>query len=124
MTRSKQGNQQHLGAAIKRLRQELGVSASELARRAELSRSYISYLESGRFKDVGLDKFSRLATALEVSADQLLIAAGYLPPTRDTIDIRLTLRRQLGLTGGTLDQAMEFLKFLTDQKKHRMARAR
>jgi transcriptional regulator with XRE-family HTH domain len=124
VTRSKQDNQQHLGAAIKRIRQELGVSASELARRAELSRSYISYLESGRFNDVGLDKFARIATALEVSADQLLAAAGYLPSSRDTIDIKSALRRQLGLTGKTLEQAMEFLRFLTDQSKQRMARAR
>jgi len=114
--RSKQSNQDQLGRAIKKLRQDLGISASELAKRSGLSRSYISYLESGRFKDVGLDKFARIAAALEVSADQLLIAAGYLPASRETVDIRLTLRRELGLKGNTLEQAMEFLRFLTDRK--------
>lgn len=115
--RSKQSNQDQLGRAIKKLREDLGVSAAELARRSGLSRSYISYLESGRFKDVGLDKFARIAAALEVSADQMLIAAGYLPASRETVDVRLALRRQLGLTGKALEQAMEFLRFLTDQKR-------
>ena len=119
---AKKAHQQPLGAAVKRLRTELGISGSELARRAGLSRSYVSYLETGRFKDVGLDKFARIAMALEVSADQLLSAAGYLPSDRETLDIRVTLRRQLGLSGGALDQAMDFLGFLTDKKK-RMARA-
>lgn len=123
MKGAKKGEQQ-LGTAVKRLRTELGITGSELANRAGLSRSYISYLESGRFNDVGLDKFARIAIALEVSADQLLSVAGYLPSERETLDIRVTLRRQLGLSGGALDQAMDFLGFLTDKKKQMTARAR
>jgi transcriptional regulator with XRE-family HTH domain len=115
--RSKQSNQDQLGRAIKKLRQDLGISASDLARASGLSRSYISYLENGRFKDIGIDKFARIASALEISADQLVIAAGYLPASRETVDVRLTLRRQLGLTGKPMEQAMDFLRFLTDHKR-------
>ena len=123
MKSAKNATQQPLGVAVKKLRTELGISGSELAKRAGLSRSYVSYLETGRFKDIGLDKFARIAMALEVSADQLLSAAGYLPAERETFDVRVALRRQLGLKGRSLEQAMDFLRFLTDPNKRATARS-
>ena len=123
MKGAKNAKQQPLGAAVKKLRAELGITAAELAKRAGLSRSYVSYVETGRFKDIGVENFVRLALALEVSVDQLLSAAGYLPAERETFDIRVALRRQLGLKGRSLEQAMDFLRFLTDPNKRAAARS-
>ncbi len=100
--------------AIKRLRAEVGISSAELAKRTGLSRSYISYVEGGRFKDIGIERFTRIATALQVTPDQLLREAGYLAAKEQSLVIQTLLRRQLGLKGTTLEQAMEFLRFLTE----------
>ena len=41
-----------LGAAIRALREQRGISAGSLAKQAGLSRSYLNYLETGKFAEV------------------------------------------------------------------------
>ena len=57
--------QQGLGAALKELRLERGLSQEELAHRASLHPTWISHLESGR-ENPAWGTVRRLAVALEI----------------------------------------------------------
>ena len=67
-----------LGEFVGQRRKDMGITLTELARRAELSKSELSAVERGRVALPGADKRRRLATALGVSHADLLIAAGEL----------------------------------------------
>jgi len=104
---------QRLGAVLRKLREEQGVSAAGLAKQTGLSRSYVTYLESGKFAEVGLDKFSRIVRALGLSADRVLRDAGYLPATTEGLpDPTSYLKATFGLSPPGVDQALAFLQFL------------
>jgi XRE family transcriptional regulator of biofilm formation len=108
----------NLGAAIKQLRQERGLSAYRLSQDAGLSRSYMSYLEKGDFSEIGLDKFVRLVQALGVSADQLLTEAGYLPKAKaGAPDIKGAIRASYKLSPKGVEEATTFLEFLALREK-------
>ena len=56
---------------LKKLREDLGISQRELARRAGISSAMISLYEAGK-KSPTIDVLMKLAVVLEVSADYLL----------------------------------------------------
>jgi transcriptional regulator with XRE-family HTH domain len=60
-----------VGKKIKAIRKKRGLSQMKLAERAELSPTYISYIENG-IKSMSLEAFVRIANALNVTADELL----------------------------------------------------
>lgn len=60
-----------IGARIRYHRVKNGLSQEELAERSELSRVYISYIESGE-RNVSLDSIITIANILNISADDLL----------------------------------------------------
>lgn len=60
-----------MGQTIRMLRKECGLTQEMLAENAELSTSYLSYLESGR-KKASLGALIRIAAALQVTVDRLL----------------------------------------------------
>ncbi len=60
-----------LGGAIRALRVSRGLSVTELARRSELSQSFLSQVEIGR-TDISVSRLVRLAKALDVSLDNLV----------------------------------------------------
>jgi transcriptional regulator with XRE-family HTH domain len=62
--------QEGLGAALRELRTERGLSQEELAHRASLHPTWISHLESGR-ENPAWGTVRRLADALEVSLSAL-----------------------------------------------------
>src|SRR5215467_11779214 len=68
-----------IGQVIRQKRLERGLPATELARRSKLALSYLSHLEGGHFQDIRMDKFARLIEVLNLSADEILQEAGYLP---------------------------------------------
>lgn len=127
-TRSKASKQRtgtdQLGPVLHRLRLERSIPASELSKKTGLSRSYISYLEGGRFRDVGIEKFVRILLAFKVSADQVLAEAGYLPPASATRkpDPTEVLRAHYKLSPANLAMATDFLEFLA-RKQRRGAKA-
>jgi transcriptional regulator with XRE-family HTH domain len=60
-----------LGGAIRALRVSRGLSVSELARRSDLSQSFLSQVEIGR-TDISVGRLVRLAQALDVSLADLV----------------------------------------------------
>jgi len=109
---------ERLGALLRSKREEAGVGPVELTKRSGVNRSYLAYLEQGRFSEVGLDKFSRIVTALGLSADQVLQEAGYLPRADWTLpDAKTYLRERYGLPQKAQEQAMAFLEFLASREQ-------
>lgn len=107
-----------LGATLRRLRTERAIPATKLVAETGMSRSYLAYLESGRFTEVGLDKFTRLLRAMGLSADQVLEEAGYLPAkTRSMPSVEEVLRSRYKLSQAKLQLAMEFLEFLSRRER-------
>ena len=60
-----------LGQLIRDARTKRGLSISELARRSELSQSFLSQLEAGE-SDISVGRLLRLAHALDIDAAELL----------------------------------------------------
>ncbi|MDY6804955.1 MAG: helix-turn-helix transcriptional regulator [Cyanobacteriota bacterium] len=63
------------GTAIKKRRQELGISQEELAFRSELHRTYISDIERGS-RNLSLENIEKLAKALDISISALFANYG------------------------------------------------
>lgn len=111
---------QRLGEVVKKARQDLGLSQPELAKQTGLSKSYISYLESGKYDEIGIAKLALLVDALELSADQLLTEAGYLNrPSSAPPKASRYLATQFGLDQSQLRSALDYLTFLQEQNGNR-----
>ncbi len=72
----------NLGELLSQKRQEHNLTLTELSNRTGLAMSYLSDLERGRFQDIGVEKFSRIVEALNLSADEMLTESGHLSPRR------------------------------------------
>lgn len=72
-----------IGAYIKSKRAELGLNQTELAERAEMTRSHLAVIESGKVNLPNADLRRRIARALGVSHLDILVAAGEI--TRDEL---------------------------------------
>src|SRR6267378_146095 len=62
------------GASVRNLRHGMGISQEALAERADLHRTYIAGIEGGT-RNVTLRSIEKLARALQVSTDALLLHA-------------------------------------------------
>jgi transcriptional regulator with XRE-family HTH domain len=69
------------GSVIKRLREERGLSQTELAKRSGVTRGYIAQIEIVLVKESGMDIFRRLAEALGMSLNELDTAVRGKPLT-------------------------------------------
>lgn len=117
-TTKQRAGTERLGPVLHRLRTERSISASDLSEETGLSRSYLSYLERGRFADVGIEKFARLIQAMQLSADKVLAEAGYLPQMKNNLpDPKTYLVNRYKLSGSNLQTAMKFLEFLARAEK-------
>lgn len=102
-----------LGVILRRKREAAGIGPVQLVKESGVNRSYLAYLEQGKFAEVGLDKFSRIVSALGLSAEQVLQEAGYLPPTDWTLpEPKTYLIERYGLPPAAQEQALAFLDFL------------
>jgi repressor LexA len=61
-----------MGARIRQLRQRLGISQRELARRAGVSENYIQFVESERRTRLSVASASKIASALDVDLETLV----------------------------------------------------
>jgi len=66
-----------LGARIRSLREEIGLSQAQLAEQAGLSQGYLSQIENDEVQNPSASVLFRLAQALHVDPRCLLEAAGY-----------------------------------------------
>lgn len=66
-----------IGALVKRLREQRGLTQGQLATYAKVGRSWLSHLETERFERPEREKLERIASVLRVPAETLLAAAGY-----------------------------------------------
>lgn len=83
-----------LGREVRALREARGLGLREVARKLELSASYLSQLETGQLKTPPAAEVLRaLAKLHEVDADRLLLLAGRLPD-----DVKQLLLADPGLT--------------------------
>ena len=113
---------QRLGEVVKKGRQEFGLSQPGLAKKTGLSRSYISYLESGKYEEIGIAKLALIADALEMSADELLADAGYIKRPKPTLPgATRYLTTKFGLDQSQVTLALQYMAFLQSQKKAKRA---
>lgn len=106
-----------LGEVLARLRKEQSLSAAAVARDAGLSRSYLSYVENGKFGEIGIDKLTRLISVLGVSADAVLQEAGYLQSQPQGFpDPKAYLSTVYGLSPSEIEHATAFLDFLAERE--------
>jgi transcriptional regulator with XRE-family HTH domain len=112
---------ERLGSVLRKLRTERAIPHKKLVEETGLSRSYLSYLESGRFTEIGLEKFARLIRAMDLSADDVLQQAGYLPPKpHDELPAPQDyLRDKYQLPQARVQLATEFLEFLARGRRPR-----
>jgi len=75
-----QGESNQLGNFVREQRERLGLSQRELATRAGVDNSYVSYLERGKYKDASQRILRQLAEALEVDPEDLYVVSGYVTP--------------------------------------------
>jgi transcriptional regulator with XRE-family HTH domain len=61
-----------LGDRVRKAREDYGMSAAELARRAGITRQQVYMIESNRTPDPGVLKIKAIAQTLRVSVDYLL----------------------------------------------------
>ena len=69
-----------LAERLAQLRHEQGLSLSEVARRAQVSKAYLSQLEHGDSKQPSFEVVARVATALGVSVSKLTGQAAVWEP--------------------------------------------
>ena len=79
-----------LGAAIRIIREAKGLRQSELAKRAGLSAPYLSLIESGD-REASIDALRRIAQALEIPPEVLLIASQPAEGSLESRDERANL---------------------------------
>lgn len=83
-----------LGREVRALREARGLGLREVARKLELSASYLSQLETGQLKTPPAAEVLRaLAKLYEVDADRVLLLAGRVPE-----DVKALLLADPGLT--------------------------
>ena len=98
-----------VGARIRAARQRVGLTQAELAG-SIVSPSYLSRLEAGG-RSPARETLERLATALDLTVDQLL--SGDLPADHTEADAASRVdQAELLLAGGELDQAMRIVEDL------------
>lgn len=70
-----------LGQTVARLRDQRGWSQGQLAMKAGMMPTQISRIERDVHQTINARNLARLAEALEVSADHILVDVGWLTPT-------------------------------------------
>jgi len=94
-----------IGARIKELRTAAGYSQNELAKRAGIAQSSLSYLESGA-KSPSIETLLQICEALGVSLSEFMSADTVdIPP-----DLRQLLREAESLTPEQRKKLVEFIK--------------
>ncbi|NRG48117.1 helix-turn-helix domain-containing protein [Bacillus sp. CRN 9] len=93
-----------IGGKLKTLRTKRGFSINELARKAKVSKSYISYIERGLQKNPSLDIITKLANSLEIPVEDFLVQKEWILDE----DWQLLIKQAV-LNGITKEEFTQFL---------------
>lgn len=105
-----------LGLRIREAREAKGWSLRNLAASSGLAHSFISNLESGRYRTASPDKLSALARALDIPADDLLVLSGYrVPETLPSFGPYLRSRYGEQLPESAISQLNDYFELLRDK---------
>lgn len=63
-----------LAGVLEKRRQEVGISQEELAKRAGISRTYLSDIERG-LRNISISTLTKLAQAMDITASRILARA-------------------------------------------------
>lgn len=77
-----------IGVVIRSLREQRGLGQAELAKRAGIQQSYLSRLETSSRQRVDARALALIARALEISVEEIYIAAGLSPSQDPQTDLR------------------------------------
>jgi len=89
-------NASELGRQVNRRRKEKRLTQEELARRANISRNYISLIERGEAKNVSVNVLNELAKVLDTSPAQLSGQDGWADTLISPILREFALKENLG----------------------------
>ena len=108
-----------IGARIRKLRMEKGLTQAELSELADCSNNYLSHVETAQSK-VSLTVLLRIATALDTSLDYFLLDTPFArPSTLMETEIAAKLQRcspaALVAVNHMLDALLELEKQLTQE---------
>lgn len=92
-----------LGERIRRLRKEMGMSVTELARRVKTSPSYISEIEKGE-KTPSLNLLVRIASELRTGIDYLTGLEGFAEKALNVTEVVLLDQASVTAAGKGMDQ--------------------
>ncbi|PWW25533.1 XRE family transcriptional regulator of biofilm formation [Cytobacillus oceanisediminis] len=104
-----------IGRRIKSLRIKRGFSINELSDKAEVSKSYLSYIERGIQKNPSVQVLSRIAKTLDANLEDLLEENKDMTADLTTLDeewvslVREAIRQ--GITKEDFSYYLEFIKF-------------
>lgn len=98
-----------IGQKFKDLRQQQGISQNELAKRCNISASYLSHIEAGN-RNLSLETFSALCRELCVSSDFILF--DQLSQTEASGQKLLDLAKEKGTTA--YDRYLSVIKILAE----------
>lgn len=102
-----------LGHRIRELREQRGITQGQLATQSSVSQGYLSQLENGDVRNPSAGVLLRVASAMNVEADDLFEAAGY-PTVR-------TLRQMYAEYEANIDpDLVRYLGRLTPDKQRRL----
>lgn len=100
-----------LGARLKRARAKLGLTTTEMARRADISRTTLSAIEAGEPTPT-MGSYVRVMSVLQVSKDLVLLASDTLVPLPDSGTDAVKGSRALGISAGDAKHELQDLQSL------------
>jgi len=104
-----------IGKRIKQQRNKMGYSISELAKRAGVSKSYLSYIERDLQNNPSLQFLSKIAVTLDTTLEYLLgeenVKRNEVLPLDDEWQVLLTKAIDEGMSKDEFREFREFIRF-------------
>jgi transcriptional regulator with XRE-family HTH domain len=103
-----------LGAHLKALREERGLTLAQVGERVDLAPSYLFYLENGRRRKPHPDYLHRLARFYGVLVEDLFALAGYTP-AEELPELAAYLRSKYDLSTDVIREIENYTNFLAER---------
>lgn len=101
----------NLKQEVKKLREEAGLSPTELSERSELSLGFIIKLEGGEYNSLKLSTCKALANGLGLTLRDFLDKIGFLDEKKEEPDFKQVIRNALRTNGYNIKQANDILNY-------------